>query len=276
MMEEWIRNELTGYKNTKEFPKYRFIKAGVFDITLSTHPLGMGHIASVKSKNIKDILEIPWVYGISEVVEKAKKDTVDLTWTAKDLGSIPVTIQGREFNGIIMDVTMKLIDYISNKKQILTQMPFEEPLMKIFNKFHLVAKKLEHRYNSRESLFINDEYDVQDLLHAILSLEFDSVQKEEYSPQFAGKRPRIDFFLRFEEIAIEVKKIRDHAYIKKIRDDIIQDKELYSKKHDINDLYFFIYDPDAYLLDRADFIQDLEKNKPKTFRKLKVIIKPDL
>ena len=148
--------------------------------------------------------------------------------------------------------------------------------MKIFNRFHRSAKHLENRYNNRTTIIINDEYDTQDLLRGLLSIEFDSVQDEEYGPRFAGKRPRIDFFLKLEKIGIEVKKIRDIDHAKSLNEEVIIDKEFYSNNPNITELYFFIYDPDHFLLDREDFIEDLEKNKSEQFDLLKIIIKPDL
>jgi ribosome-associated translation inhibitor RaiA len=39
---------------------------------------------------------------------------------------------------------------------------------KLFRNFHRVARQLKHRHNDRAPFLINDEYDIQDLLHAIL------------------------------------------------------------------------------------------------------------
>ncbi len=60
------------------------------------------------------------------------------------------------------------------------------------------------RYENRETLKIEDEYDVQDLLHALLLLYFDDVRAEDY----AGKSSRMDFLLKNERVVIEVKKTR--------------------------------------------------------------------
>jgi hypothetical protein len=51
---------------------------------------------------------------------------------------------------------------------------------------HLVARQLRKRHRDRATLIIADEYDVQDLLHALLRLEFDDVRPEENTPSYAG------------------------------------------------------------------------------------------
>lgn len=53
------------------------------------------------------------------------------------------------------------------------------PILSIFDRFHNVVRKLRHRYENRETLNISDEYDVQDLLHALLSLYFNDIWAEE-------------------------------------------------------------------------------------------------
>ena len=187
---------------------------------------------------------------------------------------VPMMISGSDLKSIVMQVTLKLMDYVQEKSLNFSKIPYETTIMKIFNKFHLVATQLGQRYNNRDSLTIKDEYDTQDLLRSLLSLFFDSVQKEEYGSQYAGKRSRIDFYLRFEKIGVEVKKIRDKNHAKDVIEEIILDKEYYSNHTNINELYFFLYDPEFLITERIDFVKDLEKNIPKQFKILKVIIKP--
>ncbi len=60
--------------------------------------------------------------------------------------------------------------------------------------FHLVANQLKTRHSNRESLVISDEYDVQDLLHALLHIYFDDIRPEEWTPNYAGGSSRVDFY----------------------------------------------------------------------------------
>ena len=72
----------------------------------------------------------------------------------------------------------------------------DEVLERIFQKFHRVARQLRNRHNGRPTLDVNDEYDVQDLLHALLKMYFDDVRPEEWTPSYAGKSARMDFLLK--------------------------------------------------------------------------------
>jgi hypothetical protein len=79
-------------------------------------------------------------------------------------------------------------------------------LERIFSHFHRIYLQLQNRYSNRPTIQINDEYDVQNLLHSLLHLYFADIRSEVTLPQFAGKNSRIDFVLKQEKIMIEIKK----------------------------------------------------------------------
>ena len=55
-------------------------------------------------------------------------------------------------------------------------------LTQVCERFHQVALQLRSRHKGRPTLEITDEYDVQDLLHAVLRIFFDDVRPEEWVP----------------------------------------------------------------------------------------------
>lgn len=276
---EWIKSELKGYDNKQDVPEYRNVKSIIYEHRIDTHPIGFGQIVSTRYDKTLDIFTFPYFFNIKTLVKDAQRQNeikYNIThFDDNNAISLPIKIRGSDLQRVIMEINLKLLDYIHEKQKIISLSPYESPIMKIFNRFHRIAKQLEERYDKRPPLIINDEYDVQYLLFALLNLEFDSIQKEEYGPQFAGKRPRVDFFLRFESIAIEVKRIRDKNHAKSVHQEIIIDKEYYSKNKQITDLYFFIYDPNSFITERIDFIDHLTENIPKQFSTFKIIIKPD-
>jgi hypothetical protein len=142
-----------------------------------------------------------------------------------------------------------------------------------YTRFHQVAKELKNRYNKRETLEINDEYDVQDLLRALLRIEFDDVRHEEWTPSYAGKSSRMDFLLKEEQIVIEVKKSRDGLNEKEIGDQLIIDIKRYENHKDCKTLVCFIYDPEEKIKNPIGLSSDLEKMGSDSLR-LKVIIQP--
>ena len=79
---------------------------------------------------------------------------------------------------------------------------------KICRRFNQVARQLKSRREQRPTISIVDEYDVQDLLHALLRVHFDDIRPEEWTPSYAGRSSRVDFLLKEENIVVEVKKTR--------------------------------------------------------------------
>jgi len=271
-IEKWINGELTGFQNKDDFPEYRMIPA-----TLYSHHIELNRFFGFERTydEYHETTDFSYDAPIYEIIKRSEEDEIKLTLLIEG-NQIPFLIRGMDLKNIITKINLRLTDYIHKKVEEISKRPYETSLMQIFNRFHRVAKKLEKRYSDRETIIINDEYDTQDLLQALMSVEFDSIQAEEYGPNFAGKRPRIDFFLRLESIGIEVKKVRNEDHTKKLNEEIIIDKEYYSNNPKITHLYFFIYDPKTLLLNREDFIEDLEKNKSKQFQFLKIVIKPEL
>ena len=113
----------------------------------------------------------------------------------------------------------------------------------LFRRFHKVARQLRTRHANRETLDIKDEYDVQDLLHALLYLCFDDVRAEEWTPSYAGGAVRADFLLKESKTFIEVKKTRSSLTTKELGEELIIDCEKYKTHPDCEKLYCFIYDP---------------------------------
>jgi REase_DpnII-MboI len=128
---------------------------------------------------------------------------------------------------------------------------------KMCNRFHFVAKQLRSRYDGRTAFTIQDEYDVQDLLHAILGLEFDDIRPEEWTPSYAGKSSRVDFLLKQEDAVIEVKKTRDRLGTKEVGEQLIIDIERYRAHPNCKILVCFVYDPDEKINNPRGLENDL-------------------
>lgn len=136
-----------------------------------------------------------------------------------------------------------------------------EILRSLFLRFHSVIIQLRQRHDNRPTIDINDEYDVQDLLHALLRLYFDDIRPEEWTPSYAGKSARVDFLLKPEKIVIEVKKTRQGLGVKEIGDQLIIDTARYSKMEDCSELICFVYDPENRIGNPGGLESDLSGEK---------------
>lgn len=134
-----------------------------------------------------------------------------------------------------------------------------EKIERICSRFHFVAKQLEERHDSRPPLRIRDEYDVQDLLHALLKIYFDDIRPEEYTPSYAGSSSRMDFLLKKEKIAVEVKKTRDSLSLKEIGNELFIDIKRYKNHPDCEVLFCLVYDPEGRITNPYGLESDLSE-----------------
>ena len=141
----------------------------------------------------------------------------------------------------------------------------------IFNNFHKVVKSLRNRYNNRNTIDVDDEYDVQDLLFSILQIFFKDIRKEEWTPSYAGNSSRVYFLLKQEQIVIEVKKTRKTMKDKDLGEQLIIDISKYKAHPDCKMLICFVYDPEGRIVNPEGIIKDLEKDN-KDF--VKIYINP--
>ena len=124
----------------------------------------------------------------------------------------------------------------------------DDPLQvvrRICSRFHLVTRQLRARRDDRPSLEVEDEYDVQDLMHALLRLEFDEVQPEEWRPSYATGKTQTSYLLHREKAVIVVKKTKAGVTSRDLSEQVKVDSATYSSRTDYQTLFCFIYDPEG-------------------------------
>ncbi|MMZ64232.1 hypothetical protein D1872_265390 [compost metagenome] len=144
-------------------------------------------------------------------------------------------------------------------------------MLNIFDRFHFVARQLRHRYSNRETLKITDEYDVQDLLHALLKMNFDDIRPEEWNPSYAGGSTRSDFLLKPEQVVLEIKKTRPSMTDKDLGNQLIIDVAKYKQHPDCKVLICFVYDPEGIIGNSKGMEDDLNKLSTENMRVLTII-----
>ncbi|MDP3404007.1 MAG: hypothetical protein Q8S03_04895 [Brevundimonas sp.] len=139
-------------------------------------------------------------------------------------------------------------------------------------RFHAVARQLQARHANRPTIAMDDEYDVQDLLHALLRMHFDDVRVEEASPSYAGRSSRLDFLLKEEQIVVEVKRTRKSLTAAQLGEELIVDIARYEHHPDCKTLVCFVYDPEGRVGNPAGIERDLERQSSPL--RVRVIIAP--
>ena len=126
--------------------------------------------------------------------------------------------------------------------------PLDDPmagLRKVCTRFHLVARQLRLRRDYRATLEVEDEYDVQDLLYALLRLEYDEVGTEDWCPAYGDGATRTSYLLHKECVVVIAKKTKTGLTAKELAEQIKIDSHHYSGRADCRTLVCFIYDPEG-------------------------------
>jgi len=174
-------------------------------------------------------------------------------------------------------LSSRLVRQLEIKSQIDSQgEDFVDSLEKIkilCDRFHAVSRQLRSRYNNRPTLEVEDEYDVQDLLHALLKVYFDDIRKEEWTPSYAGSSSRVDFLIKQEKLVIEVKRTRGNLRDRQVGEQLILDIAKYKEHPDCKTLVCFVYDPEGRISNATGLITDISKQSSKELTVI-LIIKP--
>ncbi len=118
-------------------------------------------------------------------------------------------------------------------------------IRKICTRFHSVARQLRHRREDRATLEVEDEHDVRDVLSALLSIEFEDISTEEWTPKYARGSNRMDLVLKQERIVIVAKKTKPRLGAREIIDQLTVDSQHYAAYPGRKTLFCFIYDPEG-------------------------------
>jgi hypothetical protein len=109
----------------------------------------------------------------------------------------------------------------------------------------MVARQLRLRRDYRATLEVEDEYDVQDLLYALLRLEFEEVGTEDWRPAYEEGVTRTSYLLHKDRVVIVVKKTKAGITAKELAEQARMDSTHYSGRSDCRTLVCFIYDPEG-------------------------------
>ena len=157
---------------------------------------------------------------------------------------------------ILKRVHSDLLNGFVESPQLLSPLLLIE---QICARFHRMARQLRQRHNKGATLDVQNEYDVQDLLHALLHLHFEDIREEEPTPSLAGSSARVDFLLKRERIVIEVKHTRKGLDAKELKNQLAEDILHYAAHQDCKTLVCFVYDPQGIITNPHGVEDDLSR-----------------
>jgi len=118
-------------------------------------------------------------------------------------------------------------------------------IRKVCQRFHSVVRQLRLRKDYRPTIEVDDEYDLQDLLCALLKVEFDEVATDEWTPPYTGGASRTTLLVNRDQIAIVAKKTGPGLTTKELTDQVLADAAYYRTQGRCSTLFCFVYDPEG-------------------------------
>ncbi|WP_374350678.1 hypothetical protein [Chitinimonas sp.] len=209
--------------------------------------------------------------AIQRIFGEASRHFIDFTTISYSLSAFFVDTPDYEFQraylhglerarAILASLIDEILEYDLDYENESAATDVLSLVERICLRFHGVARQLRSRHAKRGTLEIEDEYDVQDLLHALLRLHFDDIRPEEWSPTYAGGASRMDFLLKKERVVIEVKKTRQSLSDADLGAELLVDIARYQRHPDCGTLVCFIYDPEGRIGNATGLERDLESH----------------
>lgn len=115
----------------------------------------------------------------------------------------------------------------------------------VCRRFHAVVRQLRLREEYRATFRVEDEVDAQDLLHALLRIQFNDIDTDEWTPSYSSGAPRTTLLLDESRLAVIVKKTRPGLTTKDLTDQLRTDSARYRFHGRCGTLLCFMYDPDG-------------------------------
>lgn len=136
-----------------------------------------------------------------------------------------------------------------------------EGVLDVINAFPASADVLKNRHRGRPDFLITDEYDVQDLFHALILPVIPDVVTEDPAPKIAGRSSRLDFVSKKARLGFELKHLKSAGDRDRVREEVLLDERVYQAHPCIDTVVVFISDPSSFLplAERNSFEADLSQ-----------------
>jgi rRNA maturation protein Nop10 len=127
--------------------------------------------------------------------------------------------------------------------------PVADPLARLENllrRLPRVIRQLRSRQGDRPPFRVVDARDLEDLLRALLPIEFDDVRPERRTPHYAPL-PTTDFLLAQERLALTIRFTGRDARLDRLMEELQEDATYYRQQPGYHTLVAFFYDPEGLL-----------------------------
>lgn len=165
-------------------------------------------------------------------------------------------------NAVLDDLQQGRLEIRKEKQTSVVQGPVEI-IRNVARRFDRAVSVLKDRKRDKPPFKVNDEYDLQDLFHALLRIQFDDIRTEVRTAKYSGSEKQMDFVIRNERIVVETKMASSVLREKVLGEQLNEDVTWYRKnKENCKTLVCFVYDPDRVLKNPAELMEIETRSDP--------------
>jgi hypothetical protein len=140
--------------------------------------------------------------------------------------------------------------------------------------FKDVVAVLQQRRAGKTPFELKDEYDVQDVLYAMLRPVLVDLEREDPTPKDLGSSKKCDLVSRSNSLVIEAKYVRDKRHGTSVFDEIKVDVDSYHTHPACRDLVVFVYDAFGFVRNARQHERDFSGTREvRPGRRLRVTLK---
>jgi REase_DpnII-MboI/Uncharacterized protein conserved in bacteria (DUF2321) len=122
----------------------------------------------------------------------------------------------------------------------------------LLRRLPLTVRQLRDRRDSRPTLKVDDVFDLEDLLRAVLPLQFDDVRRQSRTPSYCAT-VRTDFLVGPNRAAVTAKLLQARASEPQLVREACEDIAFYERQTECGGLVILIYDPEQFLFEPRHF-----------------------
>jgi REase_DpnII-MboI len=258
-------------------PEPHSVRQQCVDLWAESLCSGENQFSTEIAKRVAGLLRV----GLSNVSTITPEDCVPLCWIANrllesdwspasyDLEEVQAFVEAHARSvcvltallGTVTPIDAAFLLGLQNLPSLSTKRKGVSLILETIDGFGAALSVLSRRHRDRAPFAIEDEYDLQDLFHALVVPGIPDFTSEDPAPKLAGKSSRLDFTSKSCRLGVELKHVRSKRHAEEVREEILVDQGTYFRHPEVDSVITFVFDPGSFIPahERPTFEGDLSR-----------------
>jgi hypothetical protein len=210
-------------------------------------PAALRLIREEDARRADDAAALLWL--AARMLDSVSLDTSDVETIESRVHDLRKGVQDAEVDAVLPVTVAMVVDAGSaTPSERFFRSSTRDRVLGLIDQFQASASVLARRHANRTPFVIEDEYDVQDLFHALVLPIIPDCDPEDSAPKTAAKGMRLDFVSKSTRLGFEMKFVRSQRHADDVREEILLDEATYHSHPSVREVIAFIYDPNHHIV----------------------------